>query len=237
MKLAKSIRALAVATISTGLLSVGQAHAAATLFFDASHTSYITGLTQYATYGDMMDGVSVTAYFGNGGSETRSWQDTGTPGMGGAFGTGWSLTLAGDSFYSSWLFDFNNPTGAAPLSLTKLVLNGDPGLTVFDRKFLVGFPPAEIEGTLGSEKGIDFAFPGNETANVTYSDAVALAATSPVLDIWYSLTIDFGRSGIGNDFSFRQDTDNVVSRVPEPASLALFGAGLLGLGFSRRRKA
>jgi hypothetical protein len=234
MKLTKSILAVAVATIGTGLFSVGQAHAAATLYQDASNTSYITALTQYATYGDMMDGMSVTAYFGNGGSETRSWQDTGTAGMGGAFGTGWSLTLAGDSFYNNWSFDFN--TAATSLLLTKLVLNGNPGLTVFDRTFCApGIVCAEIEGTPGSALGLDFAFSGNETANVTYSDAVALAATAPVLDIWYSLTIDFG-NGIRTDFSFVQDTDNVVSRVPEPASLALFGAGLLGLGFSRRRK-
>jgi hypothetical protein len=237
MKLTKSILTLAVASIGTGLFSIGQAQAAATLYKDASNTSYITALTQFATLGNMMDGMSVTAYFGSGGSETRTWQDTGTAGMGGAFGTGWSLTLAGDSFNSSWLFDFNSPTGAAPLLLTKLVLNGDPGLTVFDRTFLgSGFPAPEEEGTFGSALGRDFTFSGNETVDVTYANAVALAATAPVLDIWYSLTIDFGPNGIRTDFSFVQDTDNVVSRVPEPASLALFGAGLLGLGFSRRRK-
>lgn len=234
MKNVKKVQSLLVAGLSAGLLFAGQAQAAATIYKDLSTVSYITGLTQYATYGDMMDGMSVTAYFAGGGSETRSWLHTGV-GSGGVTGTGWSLGLSGDSFSSNWIFDF--AVGTNPLVLTKLVLNGDPGLTVFDKYFcdinIIGCP--EKEGSLGSELGLDFVFAGNETADVTYANAVALAGNAPVGDIWYSLTIDFGRIGISSDFSFKQDTDNVVSRVPEPAALALFGVGLIGLGLTRRR--
>ncbi len=42
-----------------------------------------------------------------------------------------------------------------------------------------------------------------------------------------------GRSGLGMTIT---DTAVVSSETPEPATLALFGAGLVGLGFARRRK-
>ena len=43
--------------------------------------------------------------------------------------------------------------------------------------------------------------------------------------------------GIRNDPSFQALDDVSVNSVPEPASLALLGMGVLGLGFLRRRKA
>lgn len=227
MKFTKKIHALAIAASTAGLFTVGQAQAAVTYVTDTTTTHYITAVTDYVTSGGMMDGMNVTAFFsgGNALGDTASWAS------GSAGGTGWSLSLGGDSYYNNWLFD---NTGQS--SLTRLVLDGYPGFTVFDRIF--GNPPMfETNGTSGSARGLDFAFVGSSpTATVTYADPVALAATAPVGDIWYSLTIDFGSNGISSNFSFKQDTDNVVSRVPEPASMALLGLGLLGLGFSRRRR-
>lgn len=214
---------LIVAAVTSGLLTLaGTTHAAINYVTDPTNTSVIPGLTGFATNGAMMDNMSVTATFGNT-SQTLPWADTGAT-SGGVTGSGWALSMSGDTFGGLWNFTFS-PTAA--LSLTQLVLSGNSGLTVFDRTF------GGADGTPGSARGMDFSDP-NIDAMVTYSDQVAIGAASPVGDLWHTVTVNF-TNGIRTNFSFVQDTDN-DSRygVPEPASIGLLGLALAGLGWSRR---
>lgn len=196
-------------------------------------TASIPGLTGFATTGADMTGLSITATFSNGLTETRAWATTGV-GAGGVTGTGWSLGLAGDSFTNNWLFDFKD----AFAQLTRLVIDGSTGLTVLDRTFTGA-------GTPGSASGLDFNFAagscGSCVATATYGGLTSITPDAAVGDLFQKVTVDFtGQTGPRVDWSFVQDTDNdsrFVPGIPEPETYALL---LGGLGFvswvARRRR-
>lgn len=233
MKSISQIRTVALSCLVAGLFAAGQANAALSYVFDASSPVDVPGIANFDTHGSMMSGMSVTAIFGNSLTETRSWATTGLE-SGGVSGNSWSLGLMGDSYNQYW--NFQNRTD---FSLTRLILDGAPGFTVFDL-YLDG-----DTGTTNSMRGRDFEFSlVSFDVTATYSKPVGVAGSLPYdsgdpdlppHDLWQVLTVDFG-NGISQDFKFRQDTDNDTRRIPEPGSLALLSAGLLGLGFTRRRK-
>ena len=225
-------RTAAAAVVTLGL--VGRADAAI-IGVDNTNPQNIPGLTGFVTTGAMMNGMSVTAYFKDGTFETEIWGATGLT-AGGVFGTDWSLSLAADSFTSSWSF-VNDDAG----KLTRLVLDGSTGLTVFDKR-------EPDYGTDGSFSGLDFRsnLAGDGSVIATYRNQVSVGGAGRVGDLFQILDIDFSglqTNGTHDSFTFVQDTDNDSRRdpdddlqsIPEPTMLALFGIGLIGVARAGRR--
>lgn len=220
---------MALSLFAVFAIAATPVHAVVTYATDTSTTSPIGGLTGYSTSGDQMSGMTVTASFSSGVTETRSWATTGA-GSGGVTGTGWGLSLTGDTYSAPWDFTMSAVAGNLGL-ITQLILNGNTGYTVFDRT-------NPSWGTDGSAQGVDLWFADSSIdALVTYSDQVSITPNAAVGDLWHIVTVDF-TSAIGSSFTFYQDTDNDsrLGQVPEPAMLGLLGIGLLAAGMARRNR-
>jgi hypothetical protein len=197
-------------------------------------TNQTEELTGFATTGDMMAGMDVTAYFSDGSSEAVVWQSLGFP-AGEAQGTGWSLFEIGDTFTNSWRL--RNDTGK---TLRRMFIDAGAGDTVFDTDF------GGAVGTAGSSTGRTFMPTTSHidldiTAN--YIDRVALTGDAPIGDLFRYLEIDFNATGFasGREFRYITDTDNIehagdIDPIPEPGTFGILLAGLLGIGWSMRRR-
>ncbi len=217
--------------ICGSLLASSSVQAAVTVAYDAGVTNTTTALTGTGTYGNMMDGMEVTAFFAAGGSETAIWADTGST-AGAASGTDWSLSESGDTWSGTWVL-------SATVGITRVLIDAGPGNTVFDTTFGGAF------GTDGSASGKSFSVTSdhsNLNIYATYRDAVALGTAAPVGDLYRYLDIEFRDTAFQGSLGYQSDTDNIefagdIAPLPEPTTLAIWSAlGGLGMIAARRRR-
>lgn len=197
----------------------------------------VVSIDEFTVFGkDMAGTLRVTAGFAGGSTESVLWA-AGVGDAGVANGTGFSLSLPGDSFTKTWTLTNNSQN-----TITSLLLegynDGNGKVTIFD-KTLPRF------GTEGSRSGRTFEEApslgaegnGTGTVTVTYLNAVTLPGDPPVGDVFKALLVDFSEfanGGVASTFLFRQDTD--LAPVPLPAAGLLLLGALGGLAALGRRK-
>lgn len=186
-------------------------------------------LSGYGTTGDDMNGMAITVDYLGGGSQTAIWKTTGLY-AGGAFGSGWSLSLAGDTFSAPWRLVTQ---AGFTQAIAALRINAIPGNTVFDIDSKAILTP-------GSAYGHPFTvLSGQAPTAFAYATDIADAQA----DLKGVLSLNWSNGFLGT-MSFRADTDNgtasdpvrAATAVPEPttiAGLTLAAAGLMGM---RRRR-
>ena len=197
--------------------AASSAVATPTYVFNSTANSDVPSLTGFSTTGAMMDGMTVRVEFGTGGFESRTWADTGAF-SGGASGTGWSLTQSGDTFVGidasvqgRWEF---NIASNVTLQIRRLTLTGNTGFTVFD---VDTYDTCDYVGTIegnctgGSARGSRLRFADSAlAATVTYSDAVGIAGSSPLGDLFH----DWRSTSASTAFGRRSHSTRIPTTIP-----------------------
>ncbi len=222
-----------VLVVMAFVMGVSSANATVTVNYVDGVVQTTSGLSGYQTYDDDMYGMTVSILWGDFSTTNYTWQDLGS-GVSGISDTWGSIGFDGDSFSTNWGLTTSAQT------IDSIFFDAGLGNAVFDV-----WGSSSGSGTDGSAFGHAFSSTsygvGFDIA-ATYSGAVALTGDAPVGDLYRYLNIDFIDDFDSDDYwSFRADTDSLlytgdIGPVPEPSTILLMSAGLLGLvGFGRKR--
>ncbi len=218
---------------------------ATTLIFDHTDSTWeINNILGVGTSDEDMVGLEVTVNFVGGGSETATWELSGAGGSG-AWGSSWSLSMSdGSTYINSMHFTPWNFSVDQDIKISRIFIDAGTGASVFDATRTMASLVATglQQSTPGSQSGSPFTYIGmNDPFNTiaTYSGEVVLQGMAHQGDLYRYLTLDFG-TAVQGSFQFSADTDSfgdTITPIPEPATMILFGNGLLVLsGFTRRKK-
>jgi hypothetical protein len=184
--------------------------------------------------GAEMAGMQVTAFYGDGSSESLTWQATGRR-VGGVAGS--YITM----MYESGLF-----TLTVAQTLTSFIFETAGGNTFFD---IIGSKGDDPTNTIGTDWGYPFRVEGGDPLTgeiaVTYENGLHVAGQARASDTFTKMTVDYSGLEAGGFFGttiFKTDLDELavpgdLSAVPLPAGMPLLLLAFGTLGLVHRRKA
>lgn len=155
-----------------------------------------------------------------------------------------ALVVAASSANASVIYDWSGTATSGAIGPARAVLTLADTYTPGTAPALTDF----VSFFYKNNDGVTVSVPGDDTATGLFGVLPAISGP-PLVNFFLNFSAfnsSFGSQTSGDWSSFFADKSvrdlgvsdqNWTLRIPEPGTLALFGLGLAGLGFVRRRKA